>query len=83
MMVYLLSQGIGISLLGFLAGVLGAMFLGFFTEVKTAGISFHAVYDIRVFLSSFLFSILLTAAGAVVPAWRFTRLNLAMLLRSE
>lgn len=83
MMVYLLSQGIGISLLGFLAGVLGAMLLGLFTEVKTAGISFHAIYDIRVFLSSFVFSILLTAAGAVVPAWRLTRLNLAMLLRSE
>jgi ABC-type lipoprotein release transport system permease subunit len=80
---YLLAQGSGITSLGFLFGGLGALVLGKLTEIRTAGISIQAVFDVQVILASLAFAVCITLAGTSVPAWWLNRLNLSTLLRSE
>jgi ABC-type antimicrobial peptide transport system permease subunit len=80
---FLLMQGASIALLGYGLGVLLALSIGSVTQLKTAGISIHPVFDMQVMGLSFLFACLITAAGCVLPAWWLSHLNLAMLLRSE
>jgi len=80
---YLLTQGSGITLLGFLMAGLGAWCLGQLTEISTAGISIRAVFDVKVILASLAFAAGITLAGTALPAWWLNRLNLSTLLRSE
>lgn len=80
---YLLVQGSCVTLLGFLIGGLGALSLGQWTQIRTAGISIQAVFDIKVVLASLVFAACITLAGTSVPTWWLSRLNLSELLRSE
>jgi putative ABC transport system permease protein len=80
---YLFVQGSMITLLGFLFGGLGALGLGRLTEIKTAGISIQAVFDIKVVLASLVFAACISVAGTSVPAWWLNRFNLSALLRAE
>ena len=80
---YLFAQGSIITLIGFTLGGLGALGLGMLTEVKTAGISIQAVFDIKVILTSLIFAIIISIAGTSVPAWWLNRYNLTTLMRFE
>lgn len=83
LVVYLLCQGIIITCLGYGLGLLGALAVGRFTELRTAGISVQAVYSPQVLLTSLVFAGLIVLAGAVLPAWQLSRANLVGLLRDE
>jgi ABC-type lipoprotein release transport system permease subunit len=80
---YLLAQGGAITLLGFAAGSLGAFGVGGLSEVKTAGISIQALFDPQTLLASLGYAALICLAGAAVPAWWLSHLNLTALLRAE
>jgi ABC-type lipoprotein release transport system permease subunit len=83
LILYLLVQSAGVTLLGFTLGAAAAVILGSFTQIATAGISIHALFDAKTLGASLLFACLVTAAGTVLPAWWISRLNLATLLRQE
>jgi ABC-type lipoprotein release transport system permease subunit len=80
---YLLAQGIFITLLGFGIGVAGALGLGAVNEIRTAGISIHAVFNGQVILTSLVISLVIALAGSALPAWHMSRINLASLLHDE
>ena len=80
---YLLVQGSGITLLGFLSGGLAALVLGELNEIGAGGLTVEAVFNMKVTLVSLAFAAGITLAGTAVPVWWFNRLNLSVLLRSE
>jgi len=80
---YLLVQGSGITLLGFLSGGLAALVLGELNEIGAGGLTVEAVFNMKVTLASLAFAAGITLAGTAVPVWWFNRLNLSVLLRSE
>jgi ABC-type lipoprotein release transport system permease subunit len=80
---YLLSQGLTITLLGFGFGVMGAFGVRAVSEIRTAGVSIHAVFGWQVILTSLVMSLVIALAGSALPAWHISSLNLAGLLRDE
>jgi putative ABC transport system permease protein len=83
LMWYLLVQGLGITIIGFSLGVLEAIIIGALMPMRTVGITINAVFDLKVILSSLGFAVLITLAGAGIPAYWFSRQNLVKLMRAE
>jgi putative ABC transport system permease protein len=80
---YLLAQGVGISLAGYVIGVAAAVGIGQLTKIQTSGVMTRALFDFSVLGWSFLFACLIALAGCALPVWWLSRMNLAVLLRVE
>jgi ABC-type lipoprotein release transport system permease subunit len=80
---YLWSQGITITLLGFVLGTAGALMLGMLFEADTAGFTLHALFNVKILFSSLVFALVLALAGSAFPVWQMSRFNLVSLLRDD
>jgi len=80
---YLFVQGLGITAIGFLFGVTGAIVLSKLIPMQSTGISTEAVFNINVVLLSLGFAGLITFAGAGIPAYWFSRQNLVKLMKVD
>jgi ABC-type lipoprotein release transport system permease subunit len=80
---YLLAQACAIAGAGYLLGLGAALAVGSISQVRTAGISISPVFELRVIGGSLLFFCGITLAGSALPAWWFSRTNLAALLRAD
>jgi hypothetical protein len=80
---YLLTQGIGITCAGFILGFIEALIIGGLIPLRTAGISIEAVIDINTLFASVGFAVVITLAGAGIPAIWFSQQNLVELMKAE
>jgi ABC-type lipoprotein release transport system permease subunit len=80
---YLLGQGAAITLLGVLLGWLGALALGAFTRLETAGIALQPVLGVSALLYSLALALGIALFGSIIPIFWLSRFNLSALLRAE
>jgi putative ABC transport system permease protein len=83
LVVYLLAQASGISALGMLMGLAGAVALSLLTRLETAAIFVRPILEMQTILAGLAFVTTITLAGAILPITWLSRLNLAEILRAE
>ena len=83
LLMYLFTQSLGITSIGFSLGVFEAFVIGTIIPLRTAGISIDAIIDIKVLLSSLGFAGIITLVGAGIPAYWFSHQNLVNLMKVE
>jgi ABC-type lipoprotein release transport system permease subunit len=80
---YLMTQAVGISLLGVLLGGLFALVFLVTVHLTVSGFTIVPSLSASLLLPSLGWIVLLMLAGSYLPTWWLSRLNLAQLLRSE
>ena len=80
---YLFVQGLGITTIGFLLGITGALVVSKLIPLQATGITTEAVFNFYVILSSVGFAGLITLAGSGIPAYWFSQKNLIEQMKVE
>jgi ABC-type lipoprotein release transport system permease subunit len=80
---YLLSQALVLAWSGVILGLLGTVILFSFMKTDIIGMSLHPVLTLQTGLASLGQSTGIAILGTALPAWWFSRMNLASQLRSE
>jgi ABC-type lipoprotein release transport system permease subunit len=83
LVVYLLSQTLVLTWFGVILGTLGAGLLFSLQNDYLVGMTLRPILSLQTGLSGLGISMVIALCGTILPAWWFSRINLANQLRSE
>ena len=80
---YLLVQGLGITLLGFILGLAGAWAISMVNQTTIEGVTVQPAFEIRVLAIALAQAVGMALAGSALPVWWLSQQNLVQRLRAE
>lgn len=81
--VYLVTQGLTVTLLAYIFGLSAALLFATFSRVQGNGVTVEPVISLSGVILALILAVVIALGSAAIPAWWITRFNLAGLLRAE